>query len=109
MHDSKVVTIDNVLLPLTGNILDYLIAKLIPGIWYASPPYAIFNLLEGFRCFGRIFSWYLGQLVFHPYCNNPRGRVVTLLINSGVISMERPLKVIVACVLIYGTKEWANS
>lgn len=38
-----------------------------------------------------------------------RGRVVTLLINSGVISMERPLMVIVAWVLMWGTRERANS
>ena len=40
---------------------------------------------------------------------NPRGRVVTLLINFGVISMERPRKVTVAWVLDWGTKERANS
>ena len=42
------LTIDNDVPPLTGNILDYLVANFIPRIWYASPSYAIFIFYKGF-------------------------------------------------------------
>ena len=64
MKDSKVVTIDNVVPPLTGNIFDYLVANLIPRIWYASPSNAIFILYRGFIVLEEVFlgslaNWFL--------------------------------------------------
>lgn len=94
------VTIDNIVPPLTGNIFDYLVAKFIPSIWYASPSNSIFILYKGFIVLEKFFfvAWPIGFSFLLQ--GSPTGRVVTLLINPGVISMERPLKVTVACVLV---------
>jgi len=64
MEDSKVITIDNVVPPLTGNVFDYLIANLIPRIWYAIPSKAIFILYNGFivlekKILGNLANWFL--------------------------------------------------
>lgn len=42
------ITIDNVVPPLIGNVFDYLVANLIPRIWYAIPSNAIFILYRIF-------------------------------------------------------------
>ena len=58
------ITIENVVPPLTGNVFDYLIANLIPRIWYASPSNAIFILYRSFIVLEKVFignlaNWFL--------------------------------------------------
>lgn len=58
------ITIDNVVPPFTGNVFDYLIANLIPRMWYASPSNAIFILYRGFIILEKVFlgslaDWFL--------------------------------------------------
>ena len=58
------ITIDNVVPPLIGNIFDYLVADFIPRIWYASPSNAIFILYRGFIVLEKVFlgslaNWFL--------------------------------------------------
>lgn len=73
--------------PLIGNIFDDLVTNLIPRVGYACPFNAIFILYKMFIVLEEIF------LVACPFGfssflqGNPRGSVVILLINSGVISM----------------------
>lgn len=75
------VAIDYSIPPFTRNIFDDLVSTRCSLFWknffLADCPIGLSSFLQG----------------------NPRGRVVTLLINFGVISMERPLKLIVAWVL----------
>jgi len=100
MKDSKVITIENVVPLFTANIFDYLVANLIPRIWYASPSNAIFILYRGFIVLEKVFlvAWLIG---FSSLLQGSlKGRVVILLINSRVTSMEIPIKVTVACVLV---------
>ena len=64
MKEFKVITIDNVVPPLTGNVFDYLVANLIARIWYASPYNAIFILYRGFIVLEKVFlsslaNWFL--------------------------------------------------
>jgi len=47
-EDPEMITIDNVVPPLTRNVFDYLIANLILGIWYTSPSNSIFIFHRGF-------------------------------------------------------------
>ena len=42
------ITIDNVVTPLRRNVFDYLVANLIPRIWYTSPSNSIFIFHKGF-------------------------------------------------------------
>ena len=64
MDNSKVITIDNVVAPLIGNVFDYLVANLIPRIWYASPSNAIFILYMGLIVLEKVFlgilaNWFI--------------------------------------------------
>ena len=75
MKDSKVVTIDNAVPPLIGNILDYLIANLITRIWYDSPSNAIFILYRGLIVLEKNFlsssvNWFL---ILTPRQSNRKG------------------------------------
>lgn len=64
MKDSKMVTIDNVVPPLIGNLFDDFIAYLIPRIWYASPSNAIFILYRGFIVLEEVFLGNLANWFF---------------------------------------------
>ena len=62
------ITIKNFVPPLIGNVFYYLIANLIPGIWYASPSNVIFIFNRGFIILekillGSLANWFL---IFTP-------------------------------------------
>ena len=42
------ISIKNDVPPITRNVFDHLVANLIPGIWYTSPPNSIFFFNKGF-------------------------------------------------------------
>jgi len=75
MHDSKVVTIDNAIPPLTRKILDYWIANFIPRLWYAISSYAILIFYRGFIVLEEIFLGSLANWFFILTPRQPKRKV----------------------------------
>ncbi len=48
LEDSEMISIENLVPPLTRNVFDYLVANLIPGIWYTSPSNSLRGLSKRF-------------------------------------------------------------
>ena len=69
MEDSEMITIDNVVPPLTRNVFDYLVANLILGIWYTSPSNSIFIFHRGFII---LEEFLLGSLANGLFIFTPR-------------------------------------
>ena len=65
------ISIDNVVPPLIGNVFDYLVANLIPRIWYTSPSNSIFIFNRGFIILEEFLldslaNWFLIFTPKHP-------------------------------------------
>ena len=68
LEDSEMISINNVVPPLTRNVFDHLVANLIPGIWYTSTPNSIFVFNRGFIILGKFPLGSLANyfLIFTP-------------------------------------------
>ena len=68
LEDSEMISINNVVPPLTRNVFDHLVANFIPGIWYTIPHNSIFVFNRGFIILenfllGSLAHWFL---IFTP-------------------------------------------